>query len=75
MRTDWVAIVPGEEGLAELARRLLTLAQHPGHVRTHGPADELIVPPYLAALYMPQPQPEPPAPRRRQAKKEKEGDE
>ena len=83
MRTDWIAIVAGEEGVAELRRRLLALAQHPGHVRTHGAADEFIVPPYLAKLYMPRPKPEaakPPAPvappvSRRRPKIKEEGDE
>lgn len=67
-RDDWVTIVPGEEGLNALLRELQALADHPGHIRTAGGAGEFLVPPYLAARYMP------PAPRRRRAKKE-EGDE
>lgn len=66
-RTDWVTITPGEQGLAALLSELQALAGHPGHIRTAGAANEFLVPPYLAALYMP-------APKRRRIKKE-EGDE
>ena len=69
MRSDWVTVVPGEDGLSATAAALLALAQHPGHVRTAGNGAEFIVPPYLADLYT-----TPPAPKRRAAKK-KEGDE
>lgn len=67
-RDDWVTIAPGSEGLAALLSALQALADHPGHIRTAGGAQEFLVPPYLAARYMP------PAPRRRRTKKE-EGDE
>lgn len=66
-RSDWVVIAPGEQGLDALLSELQALAEHPGHVRTAGAANEFLVPPYLAALYMP-------APKRRRTKKE-EGEE
>ena len=66
-RDDWVTIAPGEQGLEALLSELQALARHPGHIRTAGGAQEFLVPPYLAALYMP-------APKRRRTKKE-EGDE
>lgn len=64
-REDWVSLVPGDEGLEGLRARLESLAEHPGHIRTAGPANEFLVPPYLAALHMP-------APKRRRTKKEEE---
>ena len=66
-RADWVIVSPGEQGLAALLAELQALAEHPGHIRTAGAADEFLVPPYLAALHMP-------APKRRRTKKE-EGEE
>lgn len=64
-REDWISLVPGEEqGLAGLLAELQSLAEHPGHVRTSGAANELLVPPYLASRYMPA------APKRRRTKKE-----
>lgn len=67
MRDDWVSIAPGEQGLSTLLSELQALAEHPGHIRTAGGASEFLVPPYLAALYMP-------PPRKRRTKKE-EGEE
>ena len=64
-REDWVTLVPGAQGLAALRAELEALAEHPGHIRTAGAADEFLVPPYLAALHMP-------APRKRRTKKEEE---
>lgn len=65
-RTDWVTITPGEQGLDTLLSELQALAEHPGHIRTAGAANEFLVPPYLAALYMPAP---------RRTRKKKEGEE
>lgn len=67
-REDWVTLVPGEEGLDGLRARLEGLAEHPGHIRTAGAANEFLVPPYLAALHMPAPK------RARAKKKEEEGE-
>lgn len=67
-RDDWVTVAPGDQGLGALLSELQALAEHPGHIRTAGSAQEFLVPPYLAALYMP------PAPKRRRIKKE-EGEE
>lgn len=64
-RADWVTVTPGPEGLSALRNALEALAEHPGHIRTAGAADEFLVPPYLAALYMPKP-------KRVRAKKEEE---
>jgi hypothetical protein len=64
-----VVVTPGEAGLAALAAELLSLARHPGDVRTAGGANEFLVPPYLADLYT-----TPPVPKRRRSPK-KEGDE
>ena len=69
MRGDWVAVVPAKGQEERVARELLALAQHPGHVRTQGNGLDFIVPPYLAELYI-----TPPAPKRRRTKKE-EGEE
>lgn len=66
-RADWVSLVAAEGGLAELRSALEALADHPGHIRTSGAADEFLVPPYLAERYMP-------APKRRSTKKDKEDD-
>lgn len=67
-REDWVTITPGEQGREALLAELQALAEHPGHIRTAGGAQEFIVPPYLAALYMP------PARKRRSRATKEEGD-
>lgn len=77
MRSDWVSIGPGKQGLEALRKELEALARHPGDIRTAGRADEFIVPPYLAELYTAPapaaPTATPPLPKRRRTKKE--GDE
>lgn len=70
VRDDWITVQPGPEGLGALLAELSALAEHPGHIRTAGGAQEFIVPPYLAALYI-----KPPAPPKKRAPKPKEGDE
>ena len=65
--TGWVTLVPGEQDFAALRAELSALADHPGHVRTAGGRDELLVPPYVAQKYAP-------APKRRRIKQE-EGEE
>ena len=70
MRDDWVSVVPLPSERAQVLADLTALAQHPGHIRTAGSASELLIPPYLAALYSPAPV----APKKRVPKK-KDGDE
>jgi hypothetical protein len=73
-RDDWVVITPPEGRRAETAAELSALAQHPGHVRTAGGAGEFLVPPYLAAAYMPPAAPEQPRRPRRKKEVEPDGD-
>jgi hypothetical protein len=69
MTDDWVTVLPGPQGAAEVARDLLALARTVDDVRTTAGGQEFRVPPYLAELYT-----KPPTPKRRAAKP-KEGDE
>lgn len=68
MRSDWVVVTPADGKVAETAAELLSLARHPGDVRTAGSGAEFIVPPYLADAYT---KPKRPA---RRSKKEVETD-
>jgi hypothetical protein len=63
---DWVAVVPGEGELRDVAVLLLALAEDPADVRTVRGGNEFLVAPYVAERFT---RPEESAPRRRTRKK------
>lgn len=66
---DWAEIHPAKGEEKDTIVLLLSLAEHPTHVRSQLPESHLLVPPYLADLYEEATRPKP---RRGRPKKEKE---